>query len=180
MKGLVFTEFLEMVDARFSLEMGERILEMSALPSGGIYTSVGTYDFQEMAALVGNLSNVTGIAIPTLLQEFGRHLFSRFLKSFPEFFEGVGSALEFLSRIDGYVHMEVRKLYPDAELPTFVCEQDGPDRLVMTYRSNRNVPDLAEGLIRASLEYYGKPFGLARESFGGDPPTTRFVLTAGF
>jgi hypothetical protein len=178
MKGLVFTEFLEMVDARFSLETSERVLEMSKLPSGGIYTSVGTYDFQEMAALVGNLSKVTGIAAPDLLQAFGRHLFSRFLDSFPGFFEGVGTAFEFLSRIDQYVHLEVRKLYPDAELPSFVCEPDGPDRLTMTYRSARNIPDLAEGLIRASLDHFGKAFGVARESLGGEPPATRFILTA--
>lgn len=178
MKGLVFTEFLEMVDARFSIELSEQILEMSELPSGGIYTSVGTYDFKEMATLLGNMSTVTGIAVPALLQDFGRHLFSRFVASFPRFFEGVGSAFEFLSRIDQYVHLEVRKLYPDAELPSFVCEQEGLDRLTMTYRSTRNIPDLAEGLIRASIDYYGKPFHLVRENLGGDPPATRFVLTA--
>ena len=42
MKGLVFTEFLELVDEQFSFETCEQIIEMSDLPSGGIYTSVGT------------------------------------------------------------------------------------------------------------------------------------------
>jgi hypothetical protein len=178
LKGLVFTEFLEMVDARFSLETSERILEMSDLPSGGIYTSVGTYDFQEMASLVVNLSRETGIPAPDLLQAFGRHLFARFLELFPNFFEGIDSAFDFLSRINGYVHIEVKKLYPDAELPLFDCEREGADRLVMTYRSSRDIPDLAEGLIRASLAHYGKSFDLSRESLGGNPPATRFVLTA--
>ena len=48
MKGMIFTEFFELVDDRFSFETSERLIEMSHLPSEGIYTSVGTYDHQEM------------------------------------------------------------------------------------------------------------------------------------
>jgi len=42
MKGVVFTEFFEFVEGRFSPEIAEQIIESSALPSKGIYTSVGT------------------------------------------------------------------------------------------------------------------------------------------
>jgi diguanylate cyclase (GGDEF)-like protein len=38
MKGIVFTEFLEMVEARFSPEICERLLETSDVPSHGVYT----------------------------------------------------------------------------------------------------------------------------------------------
>ncbi len=47
MKGVVFVEFLDMVETRFSIETTERLLEMSALPSKGVYTSVGTYSQSE-------------------------------------------------------------------------------------------------------------------------------------
>jgi hypothetical protein len=52
-KGIVFVEFIEMVDNQFSLEMSERLIEMTDLPSKGVYTSVGTYDFNEMLTLFG-------------------------------------------------------------------------------------------------------------------------------
>ena len=131
MKGMVFTEFFEMVDDKFSFETSERLIEMSRLPSGGIYTSVGTYDSQEMVTLVSNLSDMTGVSTQDLLKEFGRHLFRRFSISFPAFFEGIGSSLEFLPRVEGYVHLEVRKLYPGAELPSFSCTMPEPGMLVM-------------------------------------------------
>ena len=35
-KGLVFTEFIDMVDDRFSLETSERLIETCDLPSGGV------------------------------------------------------------------------------------------------------------------------------------------------
>ena len=177
MKGMIFTEFLELVDSRFSLDMTERLIEMSHLPSEGIYTSIGTYDIQEMVTLVTNLSNLSGVPVPDLLREFGRHLFKRFLISYPAFFEGVGSSLEFLPRVEDYVHVEVRKLYPDAELPSFTCTTPEPGAMIMTYRSKRNLPDLAEGLILACIEHFGEPLTVRRETGQGDPPETRFIIS---
>ncbi len=55
MKGIVFTEFLEMVEDKFGLETVDSIIENSNLPSEGIYTSVGTYDFNEMVSLITSL-----------------------------------------------------------------------------------------------------------------------------
>jgi len=56
MKGMVFTEFLEMVEDQFGFTMADKIISEAELASGGVYTSVGTYHHQEMVALVVNLS----------------------------------------------------------------------------------------------------------------------------
>ncbi len=176
MKGLVFTEFIDMVDERFSLETSERLIEECDLPSRGAYTSVGTYDAAEMLALVTRLSEVSGIPVPELLNAFGRHLFARFTTSFPAFFDGIGSALEFLPRVNDYVHLEVRKLYPDASLPTFTCSIPEPGTLVMTYRSATDLPDLAEGLIEGCAEHFGESLTITRETLPGDPPATLFTV----
>jgi len=177
MKGLVFTEFLVLVDEKFSPETCERMIGMSVLPSGGAYTSVGTYDAGEMLSLVSSLSTVTAIPVPDLLKGFGRHLFSRFVSAFPAFFKGVGSALEFLPRVEDYIHVEVKKLYPDAELPTFSCAVPEPGTLVMTYRSGTNLPDLAEGLIRGCIAHFGDPVSVRRETAPGNPHETVFTIS---
>ena len=52
MKGIVFTEFLEMVEQRFSPEIADRLIDESDLPSGGIYTAVGTYEHTEIVTYV--------------------------------------------------------------------------------------------------------------------------------
>ena len=176
MKGMVFTEFFELVDDKFSFETTERLIEMSHLPSEGVYTSVGTYDSQEMVALVTNLSTLSGVSVPDLLKEFGRHLFKRFFASFPAFFEGIESSMEFLPQVDSYVHLEVRKLYPDAELPSFSCTTPEPGMMIMTYRSKRNLPDLAEGLILACIDHFGESLTVKRETGKEDPPETRFII----
>src|SRR5687768_11906467 len=88
MKGIVFTEFLEMVEEKFSPEVADRIIEQADLQSGGIYTAVGTYDHKEMIELISHLSNETGISSAELVHSFGVHLFSRFHTMFPKYFEG--------------------------------------------------------------------------------------------
>lgn len=177
MKGMVFTEFFEFMDDRFSYETTERIIEMSHLPSEGIYTSIGTYDHHEMVTLVSNLSNLTGLSGAELLKSFGQYLFKRFLTSFPAFFEGINSSLEFLPRVNDVVHIEVRKLYADAELPTFSCEVSQPGSMAMIYSSSRNMADLAEGLILGCIEHYGESLKVRRENLLESTPRTIFFIT---
>jgi len=178
MKGMVFTEFLEMVEEKFSPEMADRIIDGAKLESGGAYTTVGTYDHQEMIALVTCLSRETGIPASDLIRTFGEHLFERFHHLFPNYFEGISSAFDFLRQVEEYVHIEVRKLYPEAELPTFACETPRPDQLSMTYRSSRPFAALAEGLIRGCIAHYGEPIEVDIEDLSqGAGTAARFLLT---
>ncbi|MBI3839001.1 MAG: heme NO-binding domain-containing protein [Planctomycetia bacterium] len=155
MKGIVYTEFLEMVESNFSLDLVEQIIDCSDLPSGAIYTTVGTYDYHELLQLVAQMSEATNIAVPDLVRAFGQHLFARFVILFPDFFAEVSSAFEFLQNVDKYIHVEVRKLYPDAELPHFETRLLSRDTLEMIYRSERPFADLAEGLIRGCVAHFG-------------------------
>lgn len=177
MKGVVFVEFLEMVENRFSVELSDRIIGMSNLPSKGIYTSVGTYDYHEMMALIGNLSSLTKIPVETLLQEFGRYLFKRFAELFPSFFVGIGSSFEFLTRVQAYVHLEVKKLYEDAELPIFECDFPVPGVLHMKYQSRRHLSSLAEGLIQGCINHYGENRKIEKKLVPGDPQSTLFIIS---
>jgi len=177
MKGVVFTEFLEMVESSFSPVIADRIVEQSDLPSGGAYTAVGTYHHDEMVSLVGQLSSETGTPVPDLLQGFGRYLFGRFVTGYPMFFEGQTSSLDFLCTVHDHIHTEVRKLYSDAELPSLEHERPEPNRLVVNYRSSRGLADLAEGLIRACIDHFKEAITLSREDLSGGQNThVRFVL----
>lgn len=154
MKGLIFTEFMEMVEQTFSADMVDDIIEASDLPSGGAYTSIGTYPHSEIVTLVQNLSKQTGMPVPTLIKAFGHYLFGRFAVLYPTFFTGTPDIFDFLDSIENYVHVEVRKLYPDAQLPTFDTRREGSQTLIMIYRSQHPFATLAEGLIAGCLDHY--------------------------
>ncbi len=52
MLGMVFTEFLEMVEQRFSPELADQMLTQTTLANDGAYTAVGYYPYAEMQALL--------------------------------------------------------------------------------------------------------------------------------
>jgi hypothetical protein len=177
MKGVVFTEFLEMVGSVFSEDMVDRIIEKANPASGGAYTAVGFYDHREIVAMVVALSETTGTPVPTLIKAFGRHLFVRFSETFPGFFEKVPDAFYFLSGIETRIHSEVRKLYPDAELPSFDCSRPAEDMMVLDYRSQRPFADLAEGLIEGCIAHFGGNVALRRQDRPDTGVQARFTLT---
>ncbi len=154
MKGIVFTEFLEMVEEKFGYEMVDDIIVQSKVPSNGVYTAVGTYDHSEMVSLVVALNKASGVSVPDLLKTYGRHLFHRFVHLYPKFFEGDLDALTFLEGIDHYIHAEVLKLYPDAQLPKFITKRVGDHQIIMEYQSERQMADFAHGLIEGCLTHF--------------------------
>lgn len=178
MKGVVFTQFLEMVENVFSEEMADKIIEASDLPSGGVYTSLGTYDHHEILQMVTHLSEETGIPISVLVSTFGGHLFDHFFETFPKSIVGAEDVFSLLRGVDNYIHVEVRKLYPDAELPRFDHEMPTPEQLILVYNSRRPMAMLAKGLIERCITHFGEEISVEMEDLSdGVGTSARFVLT---
>jgi len=153
MKGIVFTEFLEMVEAGHGMDIVDELLDLPGLSNGGSYTSVGTYEFAELASMVVKLSILLDVPMEELLRAFGVHLFGRFAAVFPEMFVGQDDWKQFLGGVHDRIHVEVRKLYPEAELPSFGC-QIHENSVTMEYDSPRPLAPFAEGLIRGCLKHF--------------------------
>jgi hypothetical protein len=170
MKGVVFTEFMDLVETGFGMEVADGVLTKGCPFSHG-FTSVGTYDHHVLLNMVSQLSNDTGIATADLVHAFGRHLFKAFLRSYPESFVKVSSTFELLSNVEKVIHVEVRKLYSDAELPSFKFLEAEPGCFNLEYISSRPFALLAEGLIEASIEHFDEPLNLERIDLDGAPGT---------
>ena len=177
MKGIVLVELLEMIEARFSYDMVDSIIEQMDPSSGGAYTTVGTYPHSEVIAIVQALSEKTGVEIPYLVKAFGNHLLGRFVELYPDFFADVNDTFSFLQTVENHIHIEVLKLYSDAELPKIACEFRGDNVLILEYQSTRPFADLAEGLILSTIEHYGESIRVNREDLDGEPGTrARFTM----
>lgn len=154
MRGLVFTEFLEFAETVAGPEMVETMLDSVPLESGGAYTTVGTYDHDELLSMLGFLNQATGQEVSDMVRAFGQHLFGVLAKSHPAIVGEPGTILDFLEGIEDHIHKEVRKLYPDAELPKFQTNRPETILLVMDYHSTRPFADLAEGMINGASDFF--------------------------
>jgi hypothetical protein len=177
MKGIVFTQFLEMVEERYSPAIADRILLAAQLPSGGAYTAVGTYDHGEIWSLVCELSKVIDVPVPDLFRAYGEYLFGHFVAAYPHCLGSAASAFDVLQGLDSMIHREVCRLYPDAELPRFDVIERTPHQMTLIYQSARHFADLAEGLIRACGRHFGQTLALTRETLAAEGGSrVRFTL----
>ncbi len=176
MKGIVFTEFLELVESQFGLDVVDEIIEGTDLPSGGAYTAVGTYEYTELLGLVGALSARTATPVSTLVHTFGKHLFGRFVVSYPFIVDHISTTADFIDKVEGLIHVEVRKLYPDARLPTIEFRRVDDHNAHVEYKSDRPFADLAVGLIEACAEHFGEELTINRVDGASAPNQAKFHL----
>ncbi|WP_299726973.1 heme NO-binding domain-containing protein [uncultured Endozoicomonas sp.] len=177
MKGMIFTEFLEMVETQFSPEVVEEILELSELPSGGSYTSLGTYAHAEILSLVSNLSRVTKVDPEVLQTAFGEYLFKRLADSHPQFIKDIRSSFDLLERVEDYIHVEVRKLYPESSPPEIQCTSIDEYQMRLHYKSHRPFSALALGLIQGVGRYFDERLSIRVEPLSDAGTETMFHLT---
>lgn len=176
MKGIIFTEFLELVEDKFGFEMVDTIITQSKLESEGVYTAIGTYQFAEMLQLLQNLSANTNISIDDLLLVYAEHFFSIIETSYPGLLGTYSDPIEMLSSIENHIHIEVRKIYPDAELPTFIVEEKTENSLVMVYKSSRSMHHFGLGLMNKTFEHFNSTASIVLEKIKEDGTEVRFLI----
>lgn len=154
MKGIVFTNFRDFIEKNFGMETWDEILQEVQPESGGIYTGIENYSDQEMMALVKCACQKKNLPMADAVTLFGKFLFWSLLRGYPEAIKPGMTLKDFLKTIDGVIHVEVRKLYANAQLPTIHYEDPGPNELVMLYYSPRKLCHLALGLIESAAEHF--------------------------
>ncbi|TKG93756.1 hypothetical protein EYV94_16050 [Puteibacter caeruleilacunae] len=176
MKGIIFTSFIEMVEEVFGIETMDNILNKAHLKSGGSYTSVGTYEAEEMMLMVEILHQESKIPIPMLLKAFGKHLFSVLISQYYSIIKDFPDGLSMLESIENHIHREVKKLYPDAMLPTFEAHRISDKELELIYTSDRKLADVAEGLIEATMVHFHNYSSIKRKNLNESGTQVKFKV----
>ena len=157
MKGVVFNLLEAVVQREMGDDTWDALLEQAQLD--GAYTSLGNYPDDEMMKLVAVASSALKKS-PDIVRWFGRSAIPLLATKHPQFFEAHKSTRPFLLTLNDVIHMEVRKLYPGADVPVFNYDTSSPDVLLMEYMSPRKLCALAEGFIEGTAAHYGEELTL--------------------
>jgi len=180
MKGAVIIHFLDFLSGEYGEEFTDSVIDDSELKSGGAFTSVGYYPFEDMAELLTVASKKADKPAGDMLKAFGRVLFG-VLVAGHEDSRGFDHPFDYFPTIHGVIHKDVRKLYPDAEVPEIlVTGRDGNRSIDISYQSARPLADLCEGMIEAVMVHFGRTnFHLEREDVdAGRKARFRVMLAA--
>lgn len=176
MKGIVFTEFLEYVEGRYGLHTVDQIIDNSDLSTNGVYTSIGTYNFSEMLQLLKALSAKTGQNIDGLLLAFGEYFFKVVETNYKAILDEFDGPIDMLASIDDHIHVEVRKIYPNAQLPKFTVVKKEADLLIMNYESSRAMHHFGLGLMNKTFDHFNMEYNILLEKFNPEGTQAQFTI----
>lgn len=152
MKGVIFNSLFDAVVEMGGEELWDELLARSGLV--GSYTSLGTYDDGELLALVGAAAEVLGRSVDETVELVGELVAPRLAGRHPSLVAEHEGTVSLLCSLNDVIHPEVLKLYPNASVPDFTTLRRDGNELDLLYRSERNLPALAAGLIRGAANLY--------------------------
>ncbi|MGF1701825.1 heme NO-binding domain-containing protein [Photobacterium makurazakiensis] len=174
MKGIIFTEFLDIVESSFGLDICQTMLD-EALDEGS-YTSVGSYDHRDLVKLIMTLSKVTDIAPEVLQEVYGEAVFTRLLESLPIIPGDQHDTFSFIRKVEEHIHIEVKKLYPDATPPSFDFISQTESTMLMDYKSARCMSHVCMGLIKGCAKHFNQQVSIHMEALNPSKSHVRFNI----
>lgn len=160
MKGIVFNIFTKFIEEVHGLEEWDDLLLKSNLE--GIYTAAGTYPDEQLLSLVSCYVEKHQVEVGPVLKQFGHFTLKEFQKRYANLFTE-SDFKSFIFSIESVIHKEVKKLYPEAVLPTFKYCDISDDTFTMQYMSARKLCPFAIGLIEEAANLYRVSINIKHE-----------------
>ncbi|MCT4624932.1 MAG: heme NO-binding domain-containing protein [Schleiferiaceae bacterium] len=177
MKGLIFSHLLTFVEKEYDKETQQKMLENAGrLSADGTYAEGESYPYEEIFQLAGNLSTITNVSMAKTFEHFGEYLFIQLARAFSQFFSPDETLFGFLQKLEDHIHIEVRKKYPDANLPGFEFEPIDENNLKMIYKSERAMSDFGIGMIKGAAIWFNRKVFVGKKDISKDLDGTRVEL----
>jgi len=176
MQSFLVKEFVDYASERFGVTVAERLLANSPLDSRERFSGWKYIHPEELSILADILARETGVSRAELLVDYGRFMF-RTLVNLPLLHPPCEDLFAYLESIEGGLCAELDALFPHLEFPGLGCRRLDDNTLEFVYSSRRELGDLAEGLLRASVIHFDEPVLIERFNDPQDPKRVRFLLT---
>jgi len=157
MKGVIFNLLERFIVDGWGDHVYDEILAGCPLHTQGAFVGPATYPDADLFAIVGKTCERLGLPPATALHAFGRYLAPRLAERVPGLVAAHAHPKTFLQTIDDVIHVEVRKLFKDAQPPRVTWTDPGPDQLVLHYSSTRPLCGLVGGLIEGTGLMFAVP-----------------------
>lgn len=177
MKGIIFTEFMDLVEEKFGLEELDNVLLEAG--DSGVYTAVGSYDHRDLVKLIVQLSKRTGISPEDLQRVFGQSVFHNLYNTLPDnsSLQGCKTTFQFIKLVEDYIHIEVKKLYPEANPPKFDFLSESETEMTFDYMSARCMSHVCLGLIEGCSEFFNEKVNMTMNNVKDDGSQVRFTVS---
>lgn len=155
MKGVIFNVLEEFIVENWGEEVYEEILGACPVHMHAGHLGPATYADVDMVTIVTKTCARLQVAPEDALRAFGRFLFPRLLARYPSVAAGIDDPYELLRHIDDAIHVEVRKLVPNAITPRILCDAvTGETGTKVSYQSSRKLCAAFTGLLQGVGDHF--------------------------
>ena len=81
-----------------------------------------------------------------------------------------------LSHVENVIHVDVLKLYPEAELPTLKIKKHTNNEMQLVYTSQRKMAVFAKGIIEGCIEHFKEPCSVETQNLKDDETEVLFTI----
>jgi hypothetical protein len=164
--GVIFNVVEEVVTDELGAGTWDTLVD--TCPVSGSYTSIGTHDDAELLALVGGITETTGLPANDAVVLAGRRGFGRLASRHSNLVDNVSGSRDLLGQLNDVIHPEVLKLYPEAAVPHFAVLSDEGNSVEVLHESEKQLCRLAEGLILGAADHFDEPVAVEHTTCAND------------
>jgi len=168
MKGVIFNITENFIVDKFGEDTYDEIINSCSLITKEPFVGPGTYPDSDLIQIIQKASQILGIGMDDFFKQLGQYAFLQLAKILPDYVTPYHHPKDFLKTVGDIIHVEVRKLYKDAELPVFKYQEPSPSELIITYYSERKMYAFMEGLINGVAEYFKHPISQSHTIYTKD------------
>ena len=155
MRGLFFTQYLEMIERMFDLNTVDLIL-ISMRSSDGAYTASAEYPAGDFIELLHCSSRWTGLKIDDLGKLFGIEVMMYLYHRNPNMFEGYSSPFDCLEKLNLLLAESLDHLNPQQSNPEFDVRSEN-SMVIITAKMNSCPIEVGRGMVSLSVNWVDCP-----------------------
>lgn len=157
MKGVIFNVLEQFVDEKVGLNIWDKCLKELKIENK-VFVPTKCYEDSELLSIFGKVLSYKKMAADTALISFGEYLFTVLDSKYADLVDEYKCPKDFILALDSVIHVEVRKMMANSTPPSFLTVSDEGKKLVLEYRSKRQLCELAIGLFNGLVKKYDGAF----------------------
>jgi hypothetical protein len=156
MKGIVFVNFNEFINELWGDEFWDNLLNEAELPSGGVYTTFGTYDDQKLFTLICLGVDKKNIYVKYAQFVSVKWAFREFYSFAPAGVHNFTDVFESAHTVQSFIHLEADKLDTDTLPPKSMFLSETPKKILSHYQSAGKLCFLCEDILPSPATHTGQ------------------------
>lgn len=178
MHGIILKGLKDFVTDEYDQETWNQICESADVPRK-LYVPVTDYPDEHLFALVEAAVELSGEDVPDLLQAFGQYVVPGLVQTYGVHVDETWTGLDLVENVEEYIHRALRsKSVGEFDPPGIDARRVDDGTVLVEYDSDRQLCDVAMGLVQGIGEYYDEPLDVDERACMHDgAPKCELVVT---